>query len=158
WTVPQQAPHIWDFSQRLRRTAQSPETRAELLALLRPYLQLRPSTWRMDVSSLFGPMDEAERASLEDRFSRVANPDVELVAGRDVCMVVEAIGEMPDANMLLAALADDITSLLKSALDLWMLVQEADEDDDPSRFHQPSIDPHPQNRGYHSWTILIDLL
>jgi hypothetical protein len=158
WTMPQQIPHIWDFSQRLRNTWQSPETRAELLALLRPYLQIKPSTWRMDLSSLFGPMDEAERAKLEDQFSRVANADVELVVGRDVRMVVEAIGEIPHANMFLATLSDDLTSLLKSALDLWILVRNADGADDPSRFHQPSIEPHPQNHGYHSWTALIDLL
>ena len=88
-----------------------------------------------------------------------ADGDVELLAGSNyIGMILDAINEVPDVDNFLASLSDDLTSLLKDALDIWAAVEEADVRDDPGYTHQPSIKPHDQNRHYHSWTVLIDLV
>lgn len=158
WTYPAQPnEYVWDLRRMGGRAAGS-IVRAEFLALLRPFIRLTPSTWRMDWAELMGVTDPAEREALEDRFSRVAEAEVELVGGDLLDMAIETIEGMPDPDAEFAAIADDLSSQLKAALDLWALVQEADSTDDPGRHHQPSIRPHDQNRAFHGWTRLIDLL
>lgn len=53
---------------------------------------------------------------------------------------------------------DDLQQLLRDALDLLHELEDADEFQDPSHWHLPSITPHWQNRGYQEWVVLIEYL
>lgn len=131
---------------------------AEFLALLRPYIHLAPTTWRMAWAEIMGEDDPEEARRLEERFSRLTDAEVKLVGEDQINLVIETLNNGDDADARLATMADDLTSLLKQALDLWALVDEASAEGDPSQYHQPSISPHEQNQNFHVWTTLIDLL
>lgn len=152
------ADHAWDLPKLMKELGSEDLVKAELIGLMRPYIRLSPSSWRMAWARLMGVEDPVEAAKLEDRFSSVADAQVELVGDDRLQFALDAFDRLPDSVQRLAGMSDDLTSTLKKALDLWKLVQEAGENEDPSKYHQPSIVPHPQNQHYHNWTILIDLL
>ena len=57
----------------------------------------------------------------------------------------------------LPSLLQDLTMLLRDALDLKEELSSADRTSHGSCFYQPSIKEHSQNRKSHDWTALIDL-
>ncbi|MBY3361272.1 hypothetical protein HFN97_26230 [Rhizobium laguerreae] len=57
----------------------------------------------------------------------------------------------------LPSLLSDATDLLREAMDVAQLVA-ANETGDRSFYQHPSIAPHPQNRTFRDWTILIDFV
>ena len=74
--------------------------------------------------------------------------------------VHHALRELSDDRHWQAALPDlldDFSRLLRDALDLMQELGGADNTSDHSCAHQPSIEKHPQNRGFQEWTALIDL-
>ncbi|MDW9924705.1 hypothetical protein GOB36_30125 [Sinorhizobium meliloti] len=150
--------HALDLPTLMREAGNEDLFRAELMALLRPYIRLSPSTWRIGWEKLMGLEDSEETPDLEDRFSRLAEAEVDLVGRDQLRLVFDEFDTLPEADDLLAGMTDDLTSTLKLALDLWALVSKAGSDRDPSQYHQPSIVPHEQNQQFHHWTILIELL
>jgi hypothetical protein len=58
----------------------------------------------------------------------------------------------------LPQLLEDFQQLLRDALDLLHELGEADDRSDHSHWDLPSISPHWQNRGFHEWVSLIELL
>ena len=54
-------------------------------------------------------------------------------------------------------LLHESSGLLRDALDLMRELGGAEDTSDDSCAHQPSIEKHPQNRGFQEWTALIDL-
>jgi hypothetical protein len=152
------AHYIWNLPDLLREPGSEDLFQVELAAVMRPYIRLSPSTWQISWASLMEVDDPDEAAELEDRFSRLADAEIDLVGGNGLRFALDVFDKLCDADDRLAAMADELTSMLKLALDLWALVQKAGPDDDPSLYHQPSILPHAQNRRFHHWTALIDLL
>jgi hypothetical protein len=150
--------HAWNLPHLLKEVGSEDLVQAELLALMRPYVRLMPSTWRLNWTGLMEVDDADQATKLDDRFSRLAEAEVDLVGGDRLRFALDAFNSLPDANQRLASMTDDLTSTLKLTLDLWSLVLRAGPDDDPGHYHQPSIVPHPQNQQFHDWTILIDLL
>ncbi|MAO67830.1 MULTISPECIES: hypothetical protein [Idiomarina] len=59
---------------------------------------------------------------------------------------------------ILSLLQEDIQLVLQDALDLQRELGQADDYRDLSYWHLPSIEPHWQNRGFHEWVSLIELL
>ena len=57
---------------------------------------------------------------------------------------------------VLPELLQDFNGLLHDALDLMRELGGATDKSDLSYVHQPSISDHPQNRGFHDWTALIE--
>ena len=55
-------------------------------------------------------------------------------------------------------LLEDFQHLLRDALDLLRELGEANDYDDQSYYNLPSVAPHWQNRGFHDWVSLIELL
>jgi len=64
------------------------------------------------------------------------------------------IGSYPNGMLSLLLPA---THYLNSAMEMWELADSAGELHDRSLWDLASISPHPQNRSYHSWTILIEM-
>jgi hypothetical protein len=58
----------------------------------------------------------------------------------------------------LPELLSEFQQLLLDGLFLLREVGEADERIDPSIWHLPSIIPHPQNRDFYDWVVLIELI
>ena len=122
------------------------DVRADFLALLRPYITLRPITWRF-----------AGEANA-NRLSAIVDANVALVGGDMLSLMIDAIDRGETPNAFLAELADELTCLLKAALSLLAIIDKANRDHDPGEFVRPSIRPHPQNQNIEGWTLLIDLL
>src|SRR5581483_10242157 len=72
-------------------------------------------------------------------------------------LIRAAVDQLPQQRHL-ADLADDVTTLLKRAMELFELIQKADSRQDRSYSDQPSISPHEQNSGFRDWTLLIELV
>ncbi|MDE0040040.1 MAG: SIR2 family protein [Gammaproteobacteria bacterium] len=129
------------WSRRVRREGLSARARHQLRALLAPRVVLRRAI-RLD---FLGEQPEEEPRQLD--WDIVLSSDVEredfTVEGSD--------------GIEFGALLDDFNMLLRDALDLMRALGEADERDDPSYYHQPSIEEHPQNQRFHRWTLLIEL-
>lgn len=80
--------------------------------------------------------------------------DIELACGDMLESLLEAVR---GRTAFLAAVADDLTSQLKRALDLFALVGQAGETSDPLPVMYRPVRPGPEARGYEDWTRLIDV-
>lgn len=58
----------------------------------------------------------------------------------------------------LSMVADEVTTLLKNAMDLFALVDEATSEHDQSRIYLPSITKHQQNKFTRKWVTLIEIV
>ncbi|MFA6209666.1 MAG: SIR2 family protein [Candidatus Obscuribacterales bacterium] len=130
-----------DFTQ-AQYTANSTEWKI-ILEQFDPFLKLRPGFSWIQTESI--------------SFRDYATSSITLPASEFAYNLVGQIGQIIEVDKLLAYSADDITSKLKRALDLFALVQEANQDIDPSYLDRPSISEHEQNENASSWTALIEL-
>jgi SIR2-like domain len=122
---------------------------AELLSALRPVLRLKKAGFYRTLRANTNP----EPPTIRDYLDGEA-----LLAGdRHLTELRSFIYGRPDNKPLLAALADDLTSHLKRALDLFALVGQAASDFDPSVGIVQSISQHP-HLTVPDWTLLIELL
>ncbi len=147
WTPSQR---YYDLSQRLStEQSWSLSLKNRLLGALAPKLVFGQSLLRR-----FYP----DQPLKDDRVAEFA--EVELViAWRDHGpFLIEKVRESPMKDSILSSLADDLTSLLKQAMETFAVVQQASARDDSSYIDQPSISPHVQNSGHRDWTALIELL
>jgi hypothetical protein len=105
------------------------------------------------------PFRWGEEDSSDDEPKRIKQlVDWELVLAAD--HVHSALRDLADEHWLsaLPLLLEDFQQLLRDALDLLRELGEADDHSDRSYWDQPSITPHWQNRGFHDWVSLIELL
>jgi len=131
----------------------NPIARTEILRQLEPFLHFKARSVAMK------ELEDRELSSeSERRISYYVEVQVGLAARDHVKSIVDSIDNDARRIHLLADLADDLTSLLKKAIDLFAAAGKANRDDDPSWADQPSISSHPQNRHFHEWSYLIDLV
>ena len=128
------------WSRRVQREGLSARARHELRALLAPRVVPRRAI-RLD---FLGEQPEEARQF-----------DWDIVLSSDVER--EDFTAEGSEGIEFGPLLEDFNMLLRDALDLLRALGEADERDDPSYYHQPSIGEHPQNQKYHKWTLLIEL-
>lgn len=72
----------------------------------------------------------------------------------------EILGQLRSRDDWPALLVESLpvfTQLLKSSVDLMVLLDGASPEEDLSVWHQPSIAPHSQNRHFNAWTALVEL-
>jgi hypothetical protein len=139
---------LYHWQSRLKREGLTTILRLELRELLSPKVALKkPFRWTGDDSSS------------DDEPSRIKQlVDWKLVLAAD--HVHSALHDMADPRwkFALPLLLDDFQQLLRDAVDLLREMGEADDQSDRSHWDLPSISPHWQNRGYHDWVSLIELL
>jgi len=132
----------------LKRNGLTSTLRLELRELLSPKVTFKkPFRWGS------GDVDAGELARLKQLV------DWEVVLATD--NVHSAIDDFHDSQFWQAALptlADDFQQLLRDALDLKHELGDADDRNDRSYWDLPSISPHRQNRGFHDWVALVELL
>lgn len=141
-------PELYRWKSRLKSEGLSIMMRLELRELLAPKVLLKkPFRWREC------NLDKTREVS--DIKQLV---DWELVLATD--NVHSVLCESPDENwkLVLPLLLEDLQQLLRDALDLIQELSDADAYSDHSYWDLPSISPHWQNRGFHDWVSLIELL
>ncbi len=138
---------LYSWKKRLQRDGWVPSLRLSLRELLTPCIQLRePFRWGG------GAGEEKEPQHLKE----ILDWELKLRASH-VHSVLRILPDSPEWQVALPDLLPDFTVLLRDTLDLMRELGSADERNDHSYVHQPSISKHPQNRNFHDWTALIEL-
>ncbi|GHW11472.1 hypothetical protein FXF10_03435 [Vibrio cholerae] len=140
-------PDLYRWKGRLKREGLTTTLRLELRELLAPKVVLKnPFRWS----------DDSSRTDEPKKIKQLV--DWELVLATD--HVHSALRDLADEpwKSALPQLFEDFQQLLRDALDLLCELGEADNRSDRSHWDLPSITPHWQNRGFHDWVILIELL
>ena len=140
-------PDLYRWKDRLRREGLTTTLRLQLRELLAPQVTLKkPFRWNEDDASTDEPT----------RIKQLV--DCELVLAAD--HVHSALRDFADERWTpaLPLLLEDFQQLLRDALDLLRELGEADDQGDRSHWDLPSITPHWQNRGFHDWVCLIELV
>ena len=140
--------NLYDWLRRFKQDGLAPTFRMELREILSPRVVLR-KPFRRDAE----PADSCEPQRIKDLV------EWELVLSSN--HVHSALRDMPNKQEWQTAMPEmlqDFTVLLRDALDLMRELGGADNKSDMSYIHQPSISENPQNRGFHDWTALIDLV
>lgn len=140
-------PDLYNWFRQLKRDGLSTTMRFKLRGLLAPKVLLRkPIRWDYDVSVPDTPLSIRHLV------------DWELVLTADHVHSTLNEQDCDNWNIALPLLLNDFQQLLQDALDLLHEMGEADAFKDRSYWDLPSITPHWQNRGYHDWVSLIELL
>ena len=137
--------HAW--RERLARQGLTTTLRLELRDKLVPFVTLNKPFPRP-------PWDDEDREP--ERMREIVEWEIVLSTKH----VHYPLQELSDDEHWQAALPDllhDFSGLLRDALDLMRELDGADDTSDYSYAHQPSIEKHPQNRGFQEWTALVDL-
>lgn len=145
---PWRSSDLYRWQRRLKREGLTTTLRLELRELLTPKVVLKkPFRWNDD---------DATSANESTRINQLV--DWELVL--DVEHVHSTLPDLADElwKSSLPHLLEDFQLLLRDALDLFRELGEADDRCDRSHWDLPSITPHWQNRGFHDWVSLIELL
>lgn len=141
-------PHrIYTWIEDLKAHGLTPSLRLELRELLAPKLVLKEP---------FRKFIEDESTERSPSIRDLADWDLELAADYTRSTINDVAAE--HWQKVLPELIDDLQQLLRDALDLQSEMQEASPRSDMSYWHLPSILPHWQNRGYHEWVLIIELL
>jgi len=138
---------LYQWHSRLSKEGLTTALRLELRELLSPRITLS-KPFRIDQSH-----DESDEPS---RIRDVVNWELVLVADH----VHSSLRDAPieQWSRALPLLAEDLQLLLRDALELRQEMGDADALADNSYWDLPSISPHPQNRGFQDWVVLIELL
>jgi hypothetical protein len=138
---------LYRWRERFKRAGLSATLRLELREMLTPRVSLR-EPFRLPAED--GESQEPER--IKDLV------EWELVLSTD--HVHSSLRDLPKDERWTAALPEllsDFSGLLLDALDLMRELGSAEDRNDLSYMHQPSISEHRQNKDFHDWTALIDL-
>ncbi|NDV13766.1 hypothetical protein GZH52_13350 [Crenobacter sp. HX-7-9] len=141
-------PDLYRWKGRLKREGLTATLRLELRELLAPKVVLKkPFRWGEDDSS---------GADEPTRIKQLVDWELALAADH----VHSTLRDLADEHWTpaLPELLNDFQQLLRDALDLLRELGEADDHSDRSHWDLPSITPHWQNRGFHDWVSLIELL
>lgn len=141
------AGNLYEWKRKLDLEGLTSSLRWELRELLAPKIRLRRLSARIEELD-----DICEPQGLRRLI------DWELVLAAD--HVHAALRDISDDHWRSALpwLLDDLQQLLRDALDLQKELGEAKDQFDQSYWYLPSISPHWQNRGFHEWVSLIELL
>jgi hypothetical protein len=139
---------IYRWIAQFHRDGLTASLRLRLRDLLAPRVALRKSLRSMHDS--FDPGQEEPLKQLVDW-------DVVLAVDHARSSLSDIIGT-PQWHMTLPSVLDDVHGALRDTLDLMRELGEADDRSDLGMWHMSSIAPHWQNRGFHDWTVLIELV
>lgn len=140
---------LYDWSRRFAKSGLSPILRLELREILTPHVKVREGYQWED--------DDQTQTDIEHSIENAI--DWEIVLASDyVHSALDSIRKNDLWRASLPVLLADFTELLRDALDIMRQLGRASSRSDQSHWHQPSIQPHSQNRRYHDWTALIELV
>lgn len=143
---PRHDPDLYSWKAKFKRDGLSATLRLELRELLSPQIVLKePFRW-----------SDAPDDGKQTRIKQLVDWELALTAN----YVHSALRDVADDRWIsvLPQLLMDFQQLLLDALDLLKELGEADDRQDRSHWDLTSISPHWQNRGFHDWVSLIELL
>lgn len=133
---------------RMRLEAWSPQLRHDLVQALTPCLELG-SAWSRGAH----PSGDAGEVRVRD----LVSVECVLRAGDILPSLMERLNTRPDAEVILRDLAWDLTELLRHALDLLAIAEQADATRDPSNSQHTFIKPGYERPHGAGWIWLIEL-
>jgi hypothetical protein len=119
-----------------------------IVRMLTPVARLKRDTLYRAIRAAY-PSGAAD--SVRDHLAIEVTP----ACGDKMETIARKLRECPDRNAILASIADDITSALKRALDLFALVGDADAENDPGRGFD--IRPTADHTHFGDWLWLVEL-
>lgn len=136
------------WKMRFARDGLTPLNRMKLMEILAPCASFdAPFQWSD------GPIKGDPNSQVENLFQ------CELALAVDHAFSwLHDLRDLPAWREALPALLDDLQRLLHDALDLLRELGKATDKEDDSHIDLPSISPHWQNRGFHDWVVLIEML
>ena len=138
---------LYRWKDRLNRDGLTTMLRWELRELLTPQVILKkPFRWDEEEASCGKPT----------RINQLVEWQLVLAADHVTTVIRDLEGE--NWTSALPRLVEDLERLLTDALDLMRELGGADDFSDRSYWDLPSISPHWQNRGFHDWVSLIELV
>lgn len=140
---------LYRWKERLNRDGLTTTLRLELRELLTPKVTLKkPFRW--------GEESDAD-AQEPERLKQLVDWELELAAD-NVYSSLNDLRASASWQSALPMLIDDFQQLVRDALDLSRELGAADDRHDAAYWYLPSISPHWQNRGFHDWVALIEML
>lgn len=139
--------NFYRWNKRLKRDGLTTILRLELRKLLAPKVALKaPFQW-----------DDVDESKGEATHLRQL-VEWELVLTADHVHAALRDNQGEHWTSALPLLLEDFQQLLRDALDLLRELDDTNDRSDRSYWDLPSITPHWQNRGFHDWVTLIELL
>ena len=138
---------LHEWRERIAHQGLTTTLRLELREKLAPFAKLDKPFPRL-------PWDDEDREP--KRMREIVEWEI-VLSTKDVHHALRELSDDRHWQAALPDLLDDFSRLLRDALDLMQELGGADNTSDHSCAHQPSIEKHPQNRGFQEWTALIDL-
>jgi SIR2-like protein len=139
---------LYSWADRLKVQGLTSILRFELRSALAPVVSIsRPYRW----SATESISDKGQ-----DSISDLVQWDI--VLGTDYAhSALDPLDNVEEWNNALPVLLPDATTLLYDALELMQTLGGANDREDLSYIHQPSISDHEQNKDFNEWTVLINL-
>lgn len=138
---------LYRWRGRFKRDGLTTTLRLELREMLTP---------RVSLSEPFRQPTEVEGGRKPQSFKELVEWEI-VLSTNHVHSSVRDLSKFQHWTAALPDLLSDFSALLRDALDLMHELGSANDRRDLSYIRQPSISEHPQNRGFHDWTALIDL-
>lgn len=130
-----------------------------LIDLLTPVPVLSSNNRSLEAELLRAAGEDDDAAEHEEpkvlSLRELVRIEVEFLAGSWTDSIVD---QLKNDNEWLSQLSDELTTLLKQALDWYAVFDRANEDEDSSYIDFPSVSDHEQNQGFREWTKLAELL
>jgi len=140
---------LFDWCRHFKREGLTSTLRLQLRDLLTPRVRLREPFRGMQE-------DDSKEETIKTRITDLV--DWEIVLDTDhIHLALVDLAKNDNWHEALPDLLSDATNLLRDTFDMMFELGGADDRNDMSYIHQPSISKHPQNRGFRTWTALIDL-
>lgn len=118
-----------------------------VIVALAPVLELRPS-----ITQVMFP----DAPGNDESISQFVEIEVVPRCKESAPQLINSIDKSPIKQQMLSDLADDVTSLLNDAMQLFEMMQKAGPMWDWSYIHQPSISDHEQNFRLLKWTLILE--
>lgn len=139
---------LYRWKDRFNRDGMTTTLRLDLRALLTPKITLKkPFRWGEDIAQAKEP----------SRVKDLVDWELVLATGHAHSVLTD-LAQSETWRAALPRLLDDVQQLLRDALDLMRELDEANDQSDRGHWDLPSLSPHWQNRGFHDWIVLIELL
>lgn len=136
---------LYQWNDLLKLNGLTPLLRIQLREILRPLVKINKS------------LDIYREVYSDDNSRKYIDWEIELFSGH-AKSAIELLSKNKDWLDALPSLLPDFTTLLQDTIEIMAEIGDAEEKYDTTSWHMPSIEKHPQNKGFRDWTLLIELV
>lgn len=106
----------------------------------------------------YNDRDDVDKEIISKRPKTYADLDLTFIGSEYPEEFIKALDKSEHAEEVLVRIIHPLTDILLEIMDLYNYFGEANNIEDLSYIHRPSISPHEQNRDHNEWTVIIELL